>query len=438
MSTATTKTSENKLSLSAATIININMMLGSGIFVNTIILGSILRGAAPFAYLLVGLLIFPLIYVFQKLLSTYPNATFYNLGATMHPFVGFLSGWSYFFAKLASCSLGIHACMTLLKIVLPPMQNISTLYLDAVVVCIFMYLNLFNMKIGKNIQYTFIVLKTIPILFAVCSLFFTFSLDAITLDNLPLLCIPSVIPFILFAMTGFEASCSLSASIENSQKNGPKAVRYSFIIVLVTLFLYQMSFFMAFGKDIVAIDGFQNAFPALVTKLFLSIAIQNFFKIILVSGMAVSALGASYGILYSNVWNMYGLAKSGHTFLQKLFTHKNKQGIPAACMLLQGCFILFYTFYFQNTQKYLQQMNACGLILAYSMSTLAFFALSKRTHDYSYLWSVLAFSSCGILITTLVRNACEYGLSSYIVFILFLCFGIVMYLLTAKSKHIKT
>ncbi|KKR96146.1 MAG: hypothetical protein UU47_C0018G0006 [candidate division TM6 bacterium GW2011_GWE2_41_16] len=415
------------LSLGAATLINLNMMLGSGIFANTVLLGSILKGSAPFAYIFLGVAILPLIYAFQKLLGHFSQATFYDLGATISPFVGFLSGWSYFFAKLASCSFSIHFFVTLMQTLIPSLAIFPTIAIDMVILSLFMYLNSFNLGIGRNIQYLFFFLKSLPILFVILSLIFTFSLTYITPANFSWMNIPAAIPFVLFAMTGFEASCSLSASIKDSQRNGPRAIIYSFAIVLCVLFLYQVSFFIAFGPELGNIDGYKQAFPALVNLLHFSPIVSTICKAITMSGIAVSALGASYGILYSNNWNMYGLAQRGYVFGSSWLTKKNKHGIPFFCMLIQGSFIAFYALVLHNTQTLLQQMSACGITMAYTISTCAFIVLIYRKHVTSMVWGLLALGSCSMLILTLIKNAFAFGPLSYIVFSAFVIFGVAMY-----------
>ena len=164
--------SKHKLSLLAAVVININIMLGSGIFINTVLLSknSGLLGAA--VYPIVGLLIFPLIYAISNLLKFQQGGTFYHFGKIIHPYVGFVSSWSYFTAKMASCGLSIHVCLSLLQKVFTGLAAINTLLLDLLVITLFVLLNRFNLKIGKSIQISFIVLKLVPILFVVLSSIF--------------------------------------------------------------------------------------------------------------------------------------------------------------------------------------------------------------------------------------------------------------------------
>ena len=79
------------------------------------------------------------------------------------------------------------------------------------------------MRTGSHIQFGFLALKLLPVLFviAIGLLFFApahvFSLPAIWTG------IPSCIPLVLYAAMGFEAICAISNKIEDAERNGPKS-----------------------------------------------------------------------------------------------------------------------------------------------------------------------------------------------------------------------
>ena len=95
-----------KLSLPAAIIINMNIMLGVGLFVNTISLAKMAGIMSPFIYLFVACLMLPLVLTIAKLLKLHPGGSFYAFGAQeISPLFGFLASWSYFISKMASATL---------------------------------------------------------------------------------------------------------------------------------------------------------------------------------------------------------------------------------------------------------------------------------------------------------------------------------------------
>ena len=113
-------TTEKKLSLPTAILINVNIMMGGGIFINTVELAKRTGLLSGFMYPLIGLLILPLIIAISRLIELHPSGGFYVFGQKeINPFVGFVSTWSYFIAKLASASLMIHVSMSLLTQIFP-------------------------------------------------------------------------------------------------------------------------------------------------------------------------------------------------------------------------------------------------------------------------------------------------------------------------------
>ena len=87
---------EFKLSLLSAIFINVNIMLGAGIFINTSTLAQKTGLLGAGMYLLVGLLMLPLILSIAHLLRLHPAGGFYIFAKKeISPFMGFFSGWSY-------------------------------------------------------------------------------------------------------------------------------------------------------------------------------------------------------------------------------------------------------------------------------------------------------------------------------------------------------
>lgn len=130
--------STNRLSLFAAILININIMLGVGIFANTVILSQRAGGFGCFSYAIIALLLLPLIVTIARLISLYPDAGFYGYGANaIHPFAGFIAAWSYFTGKIASATFMIHVGISMLQQVMPAIQQVSIVFLDAAVLLLF-------------------------------------------------------------------------------------------------------------------------------------------------------------------------------------------------------------------------------------------------------------------------------------------------------------
>jgi amino acid transporter len=428
----------HKLSLFSAILINVNIMLGSGVFINTVILAQKTASLSPLTYAIVGLLLLPLILGMSQLLNcNLKGGTFYHFGQAVNPFLGFLSSWSYFVAKLGSFTLSIHVCVSLMQQLIPFLQNISTLGLDALIIMSFVVLNTLNMKMGQSIQYAFIVFKLVPIIFTVCAGLFLFDPGYFSVSYHDVTGIAPAIPFVLFAFIGFEASCSLSQSIENPEKNTSKAIIMSYCIVVGTVIIYQFMFYGALGSGLSALNNYLQAFPSLIGE---TTQIESFRAILMGLcniGIASSALGASYGMMFSNSWNLYTLSQHKHTFLSSTLSSFNAHNIPVYCVIAEGLLALVYLFISKGHQVSLQQVGALGSTIAYSCSALALLCIALRNKSHSKVIPVLSLASCAILAGSFAWNIMTQGVTTLVLFFVgLLLFGIGMYYTTYK-EHIK-
>lgn len=419
-----------KLSLFTAILININIMLGAGIFINTAELAKRVGSLSPLVYAVVAILILPLILAIAEIWRQNKGAcTFYHFGLPISPFFGFLSSWAYFIGKLCSFALGIHVCVSFLRLIIPVLQIIPILLFDSIIIFLFTLLNLLNVKTGKSVQFTFIGLKLIPIIFAILVGLFLFSGSnfggEVIWQNFP-----SCIPLVLYAFAGFEASCSLSQQIENSEKNGPKAILISYGIVVSLVILFQFMFYGSLGSILGSLpQGYLEAYPSLLNKLFSDNAqLKNMLITILHIGIASSSLGSSYGIMFSNSWNLYTLAQNKHTFGEKIFTYLNKYSAPLFCVITEGILGITYLLLTQGKQVPLQQVGALGSAIAYTFSIISLFVITYRQHGVIKLLPTLGLCSCLILIASFVLAIMRDGVSSLLIlFLLILIFGTYMF-----------
>jgi amino acid transporter len=423
---------EHKLSLPTAILININIMMGAGIFINTVELAKRAGLLGGFMYPLIGVLILPLIIAIAKLIKIHPSGGFYTFGQQeISPFIGYVSTWSYFIAKLASASLMIHVSVSLITQIFPALLTLAPiLFYDLLVLTVFIGLNLLNMRTGSRIQFGFLGLKLIPVLFVIATGLIYFMPS--TFISLPVLWsgIPSSLPLVLYATMGFEAICAISNKIEDAERNGPKAIMISFTVMMVLIFLFQFLFYATLGNTLTSQANYLGAFPALLQKLFptngaLTHKLQALFHL----AIASSALGGCYGILYSNNWNLYILAQHRKIKGWHWLTHLNYQAIPSFCLLAEWLFGIGYLITSAGNQVILQQLAALGTAITYTICVIALFAAYKRQkQNFSQkLIPLTAFLSCLILLGACIRNFTIGGILPLFGFCGLLLFGLCMY-----------
>lgn len=427
---------EHKLSLPAAILVNINIMIGSGLFVNTVLLAQNVHAYGAIVYALIGIILLPLVFTFAQLLSMHEGGTFYDFGTMLHPTVGFIAGFSYFIAKLAACTLGIHVFVTFILQAFPILNFAPKLAFDFFIIFLFVLLNMFNIKTGRSIQYGFLLLKLTPILFVILCGLFLFQGQNIDLTRFSFSAITGSIPFVLYAFTGFEACCSLSRNIENSQKNAPKVILISFLIGVLIVVLYQLMFYGAFGPALEKLNGYAEAFPAFIKMVIPTATIlQKLFFIALPIGIAASSLGAAYGVLYSNLWNLYRLANTDNLPFSSHLKSLNKNHVPYFAVIVEGLIVVAYLFLTLGNQVPLQQVNSFGMTITYTISTLALLIFGIKHHKKWVYIPILALTTCCLLFFGFLRNITIYSPIPFLIFSAIIIICTILFFIKYKSKQ---
>jgi len=416
-------------------------MLGAGIFLNTVKLSKLAGALSGFSYLIIGLLMLPLVISIARLTGMYPDGGFYAYGRNeISPFAGFLSAWAYFIGKLGSGALMAHFSLKLIQQLIPALAAIPILALDCIVIGMFVLLNMLNIKAGGRIQTGFTILKLVPICFAILVGFFLFDPSNLSAIHRIWEGIPSSLPFLFYAAMGFEAACVLSCKIKDPCKNAPRAIIISYAIAISIAIIYQLMFYGSVGTALSAIvqkPAYLHAFPALLQKLLPHLPkIALYLQAILHLALASSALGGSYGIMFSNTWNLYTLASHKHTFLHGLLTKLNRHAIPVACVLIEGVIYVTYLLVSKGNQVHLQPMSSLGVVFAYTLSVLALFlAKIRRPKTAIPLWiPIIGLLNCAILVYACIKSLFEKGFSSLVTFMILMGLGGIMFLITAITN----
>lgn len=421
------------ISLLAAILISLNVMIGTGLFVNTALLAHDAGPYGAFIYLLVGIILLPLIFTFANLLKIHHGGTFYDFAATLHPLAGFIACFSYFVAKMGSCALAIHVFVTFMQQVFPALLVVPALGLDCLLIGLFVLFNMFNIRTGQTIQYGFLALKFTPIVFVVIAGICYYKGVHVSLYDAPFQSLVGSIPFVLYAFTGFEACCSISRHIENPQKNAPKALLMAFSLGVLIVVIYQFMFYAVLGKSLETVGSFAGVFPALLSVVFPVVTgFAKFFTFILPIGIASSSLGAAYGIMYSNTWNLYRIATEKGVPLSRYLVIFNRNNVPFLIVIIEGLMACAYALLSHGNQVPLQQINSFGMTMTYTFSTVAYLWYCRERGRKMWL-PLLGCVSCGILMIGFIKNVAQYGPLPIIIFSSIVACGAVYFMMSRKK-----
>jgi amino acid transporter len=391
-------TKNNHLSLWAAVIINLNIIIGTGVFINTAELAKRAGILGGLCYVIVGLLLLPLILSFVRLLQLYPSGGFYAFCSTsINPFVGFLNTWCYFFSKLSSATLAIHIFTLLIQKTFPILACVNPLSFDIIILSLLLALNMLNVQTGSKIQNWLMVLKLFPIFLVIASGFLLLQGSNVTPIHQLWEGIPSAIPLVLHALLGFEVACAISRNIENPEVNGPRSILISYGIVMLLYMLYQGFFYGILGTDLTQATDYREAFPLLINRFNISDQLRDFLGHFIHLAIAFSALSAAFGIIYANLWNLYTLAERNNTIAPTKLMQRNRFNIPFMCVLAQGAIMLIYVFIMIGTQTTFQQLSAFGTTMTYAMSIAGLCATLYQSKK-SLLLPIMGFINCAILL----------------------------------------
>ncbi len=416
-------TNAPRLSLFSAILINLNVMVGSGIFINTVLVSQNAGGLGAFAYAAVGLLLFPLILSISWLSKLHKGGSFYDYAAPIHPYAGFVAIASYFIAKLSSCALAVHVCVSLVQTIFPALAKIPTVVFDIALIALFAALNTLNLRVGKRIQVFFIICKFVPILFVILTGLYLFQGSYFAPEFLYPSGIVTTVPFILYAFMGFEVSCSLSRSLENPEKNGPRAMLISYGLGILIVCLFQLMFYGGVGPTFATLNSYLGAFPALLEKLQLSAEGLVIGKVILHLGIAASALGAAYGIMYSNAWNLFEMGSRNQVICAAQVTRLNRHNVPTLCVLVEAVIASLYLVLFYGNQVPMQQMASFGSTITYLLCCVGLVVALFKSERKLRLIPILGIGSCLLLVGSILKNAALYGVGGLLYFTVILLLG---------------
>jgi len=425
--------SQYRLSLVEAIFVNINVMIGMGIFVNTY---PLIKQVGVFSfvnYLVVGILLLPLILSMIRLVFLHPEGGFYTYATQeLNPSCGFISSWSYFIGKTASATLILYAVTLIVRDLVPLLRIANPFVLFIFFLMIVIVVNTYGMRFGSFVQKIIVCAKFVPILIIIGVGIWYFSTQSLPSIEFNLYSLIMTIPIVLYATMGFETACVLSLTIENAKKNAPIAIFTSYLMVIFIAALYQFFASITLIPFIPLFHEYQDVFKY-IAKFFSSISLENEIWALLYGGVAISGIGSAFGILYSNMWNLYTLAKNNDIPLKNHCTSLNICGIPVFCLFIEGIVSLFLILISQANIILLQQCSALAISLTFTISVLSLLIRYLKNRQ-SPLLPFLGLINCFIFIIASLYSLIKTNSYGFILFACLLLFGIVILLISKRNK----
>ena len=424
---------KNKISLSTAIMLNINIIIGSAFFVGA---KSISENGllGPLSWILFGLALLPLVIVLSKLTNKYPTAgglfvySKRNLGA----FWGFVSGWGYYIGTIAGNAIIIHLFSRGIENIglntfLKPI-GLTGLSLDIFFITLFTAINLFNINFLEKIQIIFTSLKAIPFIVIAIAAVALFSPSNLTAAPVSMVKLFETAPLVMFAYIGIESCCAIAHQIKNGAKNSSRAILFSFALIVGIYAIAQLGLLGILGPK--TNTPFLELIPALTSNNLIIFWGNKLISFAIIS----SFLGGFYSMFYANNWNLFAIAKEKNIICDKQITKLNKNQIPYISVIIQGILTIAFLLMTQQTGHLIAMCNI-GTVTAYTLSVVAFIVLYKKSTKFVAL-GIAALTSCSYFIFNNIQFLMKDGLGLIIPFFALLAAGLILYGVKHRENRI--
>ncbi len=416
-----------KIPVWLAVLINVNIVVGSAFFIGASDIAHLSGQLAPFCWLLYGCLLIPLVVAFASLSRLYPTAGGMYVYSTqlLGKMWGFLSGWGYYIGTAVGNAIVIHAIGTMLHTVPATSEALTAwglhpVVIDMIGITIFSCLNLLNIEFFERLQIGFSVLKCIPFLLVIVSVPFLFKVSNITQAPIIWGGLFNTMPFVLFAYIGVEACCAIADKIENGKQNAYKAIILSCISIIALYTIFQ-GLILAIQPQ-----NQHNVFLGIIPLLTDNQTIVHVGNSLIQGAIIVSCFGGFYGMFYFNNWNLYAMANERSIVGSSMLAKMNKHQSPWICVITQALIIVLFLLFSPNVE-YLVVISNFGILVAYSLSALAFIKIRK---SFS---SLLALVSCGGLLYISCAHAAAFGIALFLPFLGVMLLGVLAHMLQQRK-----
>ncbi len=367
---------DHKISLSTAILLNMNIMIGSGILIGPGASAAISGNASFLAWPLVALLFLPIVLCTIELSRLFPGAGGFYLYAKqgLNRTAGFVSGWLYIVGYTFAATVELLALQDIL--VKKCGANAFTgnpLLFNFVTIAAVLVFSLLSLKLVSKFLDSLTIVKIMPLVILIVLLPFIINPSfAITGSELALL--PASLTLPIFGYFGFEYCVGVSHLIKDSEKNAPKAILIGFLGTGLLYMLFHFGLLNLMGAQNLACLGAPN-FPDFIS---LPIPYLKALLAILIPMASILIFIASLiGMINANAILLQSMAQEGLFKGGAFLTATTNLGRPWAGLALQG-FIVFLIATFIPSIPLVGGLCIFGVFLSFFLPLVSLLIVHKR------------------------------------------------------------
>jgi len=397
------QSSSQKLSLSIATMIGLNTMIGAGIFTLPSKLGGLAGPAGLITYIIAFTAIWFIAQSFARAAYLFPQEGSFYIYAKQwggHK-MGLISAGAYMFGLLFALGLLCQISGNYLHsaLGLGSAQTLGLIVLAAVII-----LNMLGAKLSQVGQYVLLVSTVIPL-----TIIIGMCLSKASFANLfPFMpygpfSILNGIKIVVFGFLGFECVASLFNSVENPEKNVPLSLQYALLITGLIYFIFLSSALLAIPGSLF-IENPNLTMPEALQSLFpensgFIVAIVNF-------GIIIALIGT----IHSMIWGIGALMLSYLKFIHNktLQGYIRKGYIDQNLTVLLCGIIIFISFMTVKNSEIFFSLTNVGVVFAYICSIVSLLFIKEEWTSGRNTKTVIAIAAgliiFGLAVESLIKN----------------------------------
>jgi amino acid transporter len=386
----------HKISFAAAVLMNINIIVGCGIYIYPQLMAQQAGGISFLGWILAGLLLLPIVLTIALAARIFPGeGGFYNYCKTaLGQEAGFIANWAYLLGYMGTVATitSVVRDRLISPIGLTFVKDYPIVFYLGFILAISL-LNTINIGLISKIQSAITMLKLLPLIIMLGVIYFywnpSFNYEVSKAGDLW-----GTLPLALFAFLGFESCCNISHYIRGGSTVAFRVILIAFSVSTLLYAVFHLGILHIMGSVALATQGVQ-AFPLFMG---FSSRVADIVAVILLVDMMLSFINTSYGASLNNITNINILAKCGLLFNAKFLAKLNKNGMPAHAALVHGVMIIALVLFAPSTIT-LTAITNLGVCVAFFLTLLAVFVQSlHKKHYVSLAIASIGFVSLGILL----------------------------------------
>jgi APA family basic amino acid/polyamine antiporter len=409
---------KNKLGLWTSTSLVVGNMMGAGVFMMPAAMasfGSI--GLLGWVFSAIGS--FFLARVFSNLSKLLPHATGGPYAFTRNglgDFAGFLVAWGYYLAVSCANAAITISFVSALSTFFPVLASnaVSAVSTGLCAIWLLTYINTRGVVTSGKLQLITTILKITPlILVAVGGLFFI-QLKNFTPFNSSGLSIFGAITataaMTMFSFIGIESATVPAGSVENPEKNIPRATLLGLLIATLIYILGSISV-----MGIIPAGQLQHSITPYADAAVVIYGSNARYWVS--AGVAIAAFGALNG--WTLLQGQLPFAIANDKLFPAIFSRQNKKGVPYVGILVNSALVsvfmsMNYTKGLVEQFRFLLLLSLLSVLIPYLLSAAAYLIIRVRKNQVNGLTGavILAILAFGYVLWTIAgtgKEAVYYG-----------------------------